>query len=676
MGKLTLSIFTLLTLIFMSCSDNILPENYEVHKQPSETLINRKVLGDGKHDLLGYGYDPTQGYLEVENYDKLQVIDVNKLLIEQPGHFYVGYPNTSSSKIIAGADAKDWGLDLSNKLSGTIPVDQLTVGMHNDITANYFVSSIYSYATFVMNIILQKEKLYHTLDVLKNYLTPNFINDINTLPASRIIEMYGTHVLIDVTIGGKLQVDYKSFVNSINKENTVNSGVSASVDKVFSLSANNSVGYSYKDFNQDVTCTYKTIGGNAAKTIFGEITDVTQSLKKDLDAWSSTVTLNNSVTVDVGESSLIPIYEFVSDPAKKASLEIAVRNYLSSKLITVVNGALTFPMTLNKSNDRIVSLDYNGDGVKDILCYSPGYRKVCLNSGLLDGSFYNVFMSSNGLDGYDFGSTTDLVNVLDYNGDGKDDLMCYRPGSAVVYILKSNGDGSFTRVYFSSNAQKGIGDYDFSSTKDRAITLDYNGDGYDDMLAYRPGSRIVYLIKSNGNGTFTTVFSSDNGIAGYNFSNTNDKVISFDYNGDGNEDILTYCPGKRIVYINKSNGDGTFTNIYSSSNGLNGFDFSNINDLVIELNYDGDKFPDLLCYRPGSGIVFLLKSKGNSTFENVVQSYAGIAGFDLASVNDKIISIDYDDDNKSDLILYRPSVGTTFSVHSSGNGSFDLSYYN
>jgi|GEM_PF-2568547 MAC/Perforin domain. len=675
MKKIKIISLILSTLTFASCTQNLIQP--DLGTSNSETTVRKKVQGDGKHDLLGWGYDPTVGYLAPEKYNQLQVIDVDRLQAEQPGDFFHGQPNVNLSEIIAGNNAVDWSEDLTSKFSGSA-TKVLTLSMHQDVTQNNFISAKYSYATYFMTINLQRETLHHSIDVLKNYLTPTFTTAINTLSANEIIKRYGTHVFTDITIGGKLEVNYRSYANSSSQKTTVNSGISVGIDKVFSLSADNSVGFSYKSSNLNARCTYKTIGGDPTKCIFGEITDTTTSQKVNLDKWAASVSLSNAEIVDIGDGSLIPIYEFVSDAAKKETLKQAITNYLNSKLVNTVNGSILCSFGLNTSNDRIVSLDYNGDGIKDILCYSPGYGIVSLNAGLQDGAFYNIFTSSNGLGGYDLKSTGDQVIAFDYDGDGKDDLMFYRPGPGIVFVLKSNGDGTFTTVYAPA-AGVGIGQYNFKSSSDRAIALDYDGDGKDDLMCYRPGSGIVFVIKSNGNGTFTPIYApaAHVGIGGFDFNSTSDKAIAFDYNGDGYEDILTYRPGSKVVYITKSNGDGTFTNVYASSNGIGGFDFSNGNDLVISLNYNGDKYSDLLCYRPGSKTVTLLKSNGNTSFASVMQSNNGFADFDLSNSKDKIISIDYNNDKLSDLILYRPGAGIAVSERSNyGIGNFIKDYPN
>ena len=662
----------LLVITFVSCSENLIqPESIASN---SET-IRSKVRKDGIHDLLGWGYDPTLGYLS-NNYSQLQVIDVDRLYTEQKENFYYWGESDGISIIVAGRDAVDWSTDLMSKFNGSATFNQMTTSMNFDVTQNRIVSSKYSYATYFKTISLQREKLHHTMDVLRNYLTPNFINSINTLSPNEIISNFGTHVLTDITLGGKLEVDYKQSVNSGNKKLTVIAMVSEAIDNVFSLTATNNAGSSYKVPNTQFICSFQTIGGDPGKSLNGNITNGTTNQKINYDTWSHSVTLNNSRIVDIGDNSLIPIYEFVTDSIKKEALKVAVENYLNSKKVTSTKGSILCPFSLNKTNDRIVSLDYNGDGVKDILCYSPGYGLVSLNAGLKDGTFHNIYFNLNGLSGYNFLDVNDQLTVLDYNGDGKDDLMCYRPGSGIVFIVRSNGDGTFTTVY-APTAGVGIGGYNFKDSNDRVIALDYNGDGKDDLMCYRPGSGIVFVIRSNGDGTFTTVYAPSGGIGigGYDFRNTNDKAIAFDYNGDGYEDILSYRPGSKTVYISKSNGNGTFTNVYASSNGIGGYDFSKTCDLIIPLDLNGDKYSDLLCYRPGSKIVYLLKSNGNTTFANVMQSTNGISGYNLDDINDKIISLDYNNDKLSDLILYRPGKGIAFSTsYSSSNSNFFQDY--
>lgn len=88
--------------------------------------------------------------------------------------------------------------------------------------------------------------------------------------------------------------------------------------------------------------------------------------------------------------------------------------------------------------------------------YRPGSGTFFLNTSRHDGTFSTDMMSSSGIAGYSMLSGYDQIISLDYNGDGKDDIMCFRPGSGIVFINRSNGDGTFTKVYSSLSAGTGI----------------------------------------------------------------------------------------------------------------------------------------------------------------------------------------------------------------------------
>lgn len=81
----------------------------------------------------------------------------------------------------------------------------------------------------------------------------------------------------------------------------------------------------------------------------------------------------------------------------------------------------------------------------------------------------------------------------------------------------SNGRGIATpiqRVLETMNvsmAIEGIGDYDLSSSADRAFALDYTGTGKLDHLAfYRPGNGIIFILKKDGPGKFSPVYQATN----------------------------------------------------------------------------------------------------------------------------------------------------------------------
>ena len=199
----------------------------------------------------------------------------------------------------------------------------------------------------------------------------------------------------------------------------------------------------------------------------------------------------------------------------------------------------------------MVALDYNGDGKDDVIAYRPGsgIAVVYQSNG---STFTNKKLYRYGIEGYNLRSSRDLIMSLDYDGNGKDDIVMYRPGSKLFFLMKSDGDATFTRKV---NSNSGFSSFDLASSKDRLVALDYNGDGNEDIVAYRPGSRIFSLHKSWSNTYFTPIINNSNGHMSFDFSSSNDKIVALDYNGDGKTDLMHYRPGgNRTVIYGHSNG--------------------------------------------------------------------------------------------------------------------------
>ena len=324
------------------------------------------------------------------------------------------------------------------------------------------------------------------------------------------------------------------------------------------------------------------------------------------------------------------------------------------------------------SRDQAIPFDFNGDGNMDLFLCRPewGLASVLRSNG--DGSFTEVYWSTNGIGGYNLKNQQDRALTFDFDGDGKSDLFFYRPDTGNVGIARSNGDGSFSNVYFSEH---GLGGCDFKSLRDRALAFDFNGDGKSDLLFYRPGAGTVFVMRSNGDGSFTTVLSSVSGIAGYDLNSEADRVFAFDYNGDGKSDLFLYRPDSGLACVARSNGDGTFTAVYLSGNGVAGYDLRGRRDQVFPFDFNGDGKSDLFLYRPNSGVACVARSNGDGTFTAVYLSGNGIAGYDLMGVRDQAMPFDFNGDGKSDLFLYRPDSGLACVARSNGDGSFSQVYF-
>ncbi len=270
----------------------------------------------------------------------------------------------------------------------------------------------------------------------------------------------------------------------------------------------------------------------------------------------------------------------------------------------------------------------------------------------------------NGIDGYDLKSPADLAFAFDYQGTGHlDHIVLYRPGTGTIFIEEKQ-NGAYEPVFTSFN---GIGGYDLAVSSDRIIAFDYAGNGHaDHLLCYRPGQGVVWIL-ANKNGQFYPVYASTSGIGGFDLKSSADQIIAFDYDGSGRYDhLVLYRPGTGVAFIVK-NTAGVFTDLVEARNGLGGYDLLSPNDRLIAFDYYGVGTADhLVAYRPGTGTIFVLENfNGTGTFTDVQSSFSGIGGYDLKVNSDQLVAYDYSGTGNQDhLLAYRPGSGVGFIIQS------------
>jgi hypothetical protein len=176
------------------------------------------------------------------------------------------------------------------------------------------------------------------------------------------------------------------------------------------------------------------------------------------------------------------------------------------------------------------------------------------------------------------------VSVVDFDRDGWQDLYTTNSGEGSLNALfKNNGDGSFTDVA----AQLGLADVNRAETgvSMGAVWGDYDNDGFEDLFLYKWGR--PELFHNDAGRGFTRVTDSANLPAWVN-ANT---ALWFDYDRDGRLDIF-----------------------------LGGYYPEGINLWRLK---DTRMMPESFEYAKNGGRKYLLKGRGDGTFEDVTAA-AGI----------------------------------------------------
>ena len=272
----------------------------------------------------------------------------------------------------------------------------------------------------------------------------------------------------------------------------------------------------------------------------------------------------------------------------------------------------------------------------------------------------------------------------DFNGDGRDDSAVFvRKGeNRTILKWRSGNSGQTTQAWSSST-------FEFSKITDTLVG-DFNGDGYDDILAvycYASNHTIFFLwcggasglTLKQGNGTWSNT--------AFNALSIKDKIVVGDFNGDGKCDIAAfYGKGGTSTSLYEWLGAGTASSPSLTLNGASGtwnsssFSSSAIGNRIVSGDFNGDgKYDIAVFYDRGSrstGIYEWFGASGNTGF--ALNSNRGIwnsTSFSATSINNKILVGDFNGDGNCDIAAFY-DIGTSTKLFewlgASGSTGFTL----
>lgn len=181
---------------------------------------------------------------------------------------------------------------------------------------------------------------------------------------------------------------------------------------------------------------------------------------------------------------------------------------------------------------RIFVIDFDGDGKDDIMTIAGNLCEIhtCVNLAGGNSYFKTIFSSSTLIKSFDR-----IILPGDYNGDGKTDLLYQQYADGVQNFLpwfKAISTGTnFEKTAFPIASPSGV-----IVDQDILHAADFNGDGRTDLYhqykhsANTPSKADVYYSTNNGsyNQSFTPNVDATYGLT----------TVPFDLNGDGRTEIL------------------------------------------------------------------------------------------------------------------------------------------
>ncbi|MFN7938739.1 MAG: VCBS repeat-containing protein [Bryobacteraceae bacterium] len=296
-----------------------------------------------------------------------------------------------------------------------------------------------------------------------------------------------------------------------------------------------------------------------------------------------------------------------------------------------------------------------------------GFRDIASEAGIRWRHFNGM-----SADRYLVESTTGGVAVLDFDADGRMDLLFVTggetprgkagPGGARHALYRNLGGNKFADV----TARAGLGVTKFYGMG--AAAADYDNDGFPDV--YVSGYPSGALFRNNGDGTFADV-TAKAGVA--NAGEWGTSAAWFDFDRDGRLDLFVanyaqfsfedrkkcefegkpvYCSqtayAGRASRLYRNNGDGTFADV-SASSGVGLLAGRGLG--VVAIDYDGDGWQDLFVARDASPNL-LLRNKGDGTFAEVgLEAEIAFNPDGIARAGMGVDAGDMDGDGRPDFVV-------------------------
>lgn len=328
----------IITAAFSSCKKNELTEE----KGLANNHHNVAFTGHPTYHVLGYGYDVTGRLANAES-STIPVLNIEKFVTENPGLFKTNDDVNEYFDYSYGENVESYSRSMTQKYHLTLDLPLLKVPklFKGEFDASFAkkdsVSAKYIYATIRKMIKQRSMKIFFTKEnLINNYLSEQFKTDLASLSAVDLVKRYGTHVLTNIELGARFDMNYESETNTSKREEAAKAGAKISVGKYFNVTADLTTNSVDANSNYNQKLYYNSVGGDGTKGLIGEFALDNSTIKVNIANWQSSCTKDNAALINIGQDGLLSLEDLVSDPVKKQQVKAAVEQYIIDREMILV----------------------------------------------------------------------------------------------------------------------------------------------------------------------------------------------------------------------------------------------------------------------------------------------------------------------------------------------------